>query len=441
MSTIQEKQRGVARRMWQAALAAAEPTRAVRDALGRAPALNQQCSGRILVVGGGKAGAAMAQGVEEALAACLDRVTGIVNVPEGASAPLRRIRLHPARPAGSNFPTQAGVAGAEAMLELFATAQSDDVGLCLISGGGSALLPAPVPGVSLEDKLQATRLLHRSGATIHEMNAVRKHLSRIKGGGLARAFRGRKLLSLVISDVVGDPLDVIASGPTSEDRSTFADAVSVLRRYQLWDEVPLSVRSYLEAGVTGEKPETLKERLPHIEHCIVASNSRSLRAAERVAAEAGYQVLNLGAYIEGESREVGIALAGIVRGITQEGTPLTPPCCILFGGETTVRLGPHPGRGGRNVELVLAFLLHLGALIDRPLTILSAGTDGEDGPTDAAGALADPDVLRQADRLRLDPRDYLDRHDAYTFFDRCGGLFKTGLTGTNVMDIRLVLLD
>lgn len=441
MRSTGDNQVELARSIWRAAVDAADPTRAVVESLGADSWPSELGLGRILVTGGGKAGAAMALGVERALAPWLDRIHGVVNVPEGSSAPLQRIRLHAARPAGSNFPTAAGVVGAEKMLQLFATAAAEDVGLCLISGGGSALLPAPADGVPLEDKLRTTHLLHRRGASIQEMNAVRKHLSRIKGGGLARVFTGRRLISLVISDVVGDPLDVIASGPTAVDSTTFADAVAVLRHLALWDEVPPSVRHYLQAGLDGQRPETLKEALPKVEHRIIASNSKSLRAAQDFAERSGYTVLNLGAFIEGETREVASACAGIVRSIIRDAVPLRPPCCVLLGGETTVNLGDNPGRGGRNTEFVLAMLVHLGVNVNRNLTVLSAGTDGEDGPTDAAGAVAGPDVLRRATEFGINPRDFLDRHDSYTFFEVCGGLWKTGLTGTNVMDVRLILID
>ncbi len=431
----------LAQAIWRAGLEAADPTRAVIESLEAAHALWASHSGRVLVVGGGKAAAAMALGVERALAPLGNRIEGLVNVPEGSSAPLQRILLHPARPAGSNFPTQEGVVGVERMRSLFATAAADDVGICLLSGGGSALLPAPVEGVSLEDKRTTTLLLHRCGANIQEMNAVRKHLSRVKGGGLARDFTGSRLFSLIISDVVGDPLDVIASGPTAPDPTTFADAIAVLRRYDLWDKVPPSVRGYFQAGVAGRRPETLKNALPHVEHQIIASNSRSLRAAQQKAEALGYAVLNLGAFVEGETREVARVCAGIVRSILREHVPIGPPCCLLLGGETTVTLNQNSGRGGRNMEFVLALLMQLETETSRPVMVLSAGTDGEDGPTDAAGAIADKRVLERAVAMGLDPRDYLARHDTYTFFEKVGGLWKTGLTGTNVMDLRVILID
>lgn len=427
-----------ARQIWDAAVAAAEPRTLVREELTGPLAERLQSAQRVLVVGGGKAGAAMAQGLEDALADRLDGVEGIVNVPAGAERPLRRIVAHPARPAGSNFPTAEGVVGAERMLRLMAESGPDDVAICLLSGGGSALLPAPVASISLEDKLETTRLLYTCGATINEMNAVRKHLSRLKGGWLAQAFRGRQLFSLIISDVVGDPLDVIASGPTAPDPTTFADVVKILRDHEVLDRVPATVRQYLERGASGNEPETLKQPLDHVEHRIIGNNLRSLKAAHATAEALGYRVLNLGSFIEGETRVAAEMMAGIVRSILADSVPLAPPCCLLSGGETTVTLGSGSGKGGRNQEFVLAMRHQLGTN-DR-VVILSGGTDGEDGPTDAAGAIGTAETLANAARLSLDPADFLARHDAYPFFDRTGGLLRTGLTGTNVMDVRVILV-
>ncbi|MFM8273526.1 MAG: glycerate kinase, partial [Gemmata sp.] len=387
----------------------------------------------VIAVGAGKAGPGMALGLEAALAGRLDTVEGVVNVPEGVTAALKKIRIHAARPQGVNEPTAAGVAGAEQMLRLLQSAGPEDVAVCLLSGGGSALLPAPVEGVSLADKLAITKLLHRSGATIDEMNCVRKHLSRVKGGRLADAFRGKRLLSLVISDVVGDPLDVIASGPTAPDPTTFAVALEVLRKFDLLAAAPRAVLEYLEHGSEGKHPETLKALPANVENRIIGSNRVALHAAKRCAEELGYRVLDLGSFVEGETRHVATAVAGVARGVVCDGTPVQPPACILLGGETTVTLGNNPGKGGRNLEFVLAVLAKLGAAIAR-VTVLSGGTDGEDGPTDAAGAVAD------ANTPRAEAQCYLDRHDAYTFFDRAGGLIKCGLTGTNVMDVRVILI-
>lgn len=428
--------------IWQAAVAAVDPYRLVREAMTELSALREALEkpGRILVVGGGKAGAAMAAGVEEALADRLDRVAGLVNVPAEIVRPLRAIRLHPARPAGTNQPTAEGVAGADAILDLMENAQPDDVALCLISGGGSALLPAPVPGVSLDDKQRVTRLLHASGATIDEMNCVRKHLSRLKGGGLARAFRGRILVSLIISDVVGDPLDVIASGPTAADPTTYADALAVLQRYGLTDSIPTTVLDYLRRGTRGEVPETLKALAPAVHNVIIGNNARALAAAAHRAGELGYPVLDLGPFIEGETRQVATVFAGVVRGIRAIGRPMPPPLCLLSGGETTVTLGADHGKGGRNQEFVLAAAIKLGRAGLRNVVVLSGGTDGEDGPTDAAGAVADETTLVHAVHLGLNPVAHLERHDAYPFFDALDGLLRPGLTGTNVMDVRIFLV-
>ncbi len=432
-----------ARAIWQAAVAAVDPFTLVRDALAQPdddlrPLLAGP--GRALVVGAGKAGAAMAAGVEAALAERLDRVRGIVNVPADSVRPLKAIRLHPARPAGSNQPTAEGVEGAQAMLDLAAEVSPGDFGLCLLSGGGSALLPAPVEGTTLEEKQQVTLLLHACGATIDEMNCVRKHLSNIKGGRLAQAFGRCPLFSLVLSDVVGDPLDVIASGPTAADPTTFADALHVLERYHLIDQVPAAVRTHLERGRSGLVPETPKELSDCVHNRVLGNNARALAAAHQKAEALGYPVLNLGSFLEGETRQAAIVMAGIVRSVRADGRPAPPPLCILSGGETTVTLGDDHGKGGRNQEFVLASLVKLGEKgLDR-VVVLSGGTDGEDGPTDAAGAIGGADTLRRAAHVGLDPARFLDRHDAYTFFDATGDLLETGLTQTNVMDVRVFLV-
>lgn len=429
--------------IWQAAVAAVNPQALVRSALEGPelrPVLEQ--ARRVLVVGGGKAGAGMAAGVEQALGSRLDCLAGVLNVPAEEVRPLRALRLHAARPAGTNQPTPEGVAGVEAMFQQIDQAQPGDVGLCLLSGGGSALLPAPAEGVSLADKQEVTLLLHACGATIGEMNAVRKHLSRLKGGRLAQAFQARQVpvWSLIISDVVGDPLDVIASGPTAPDPTTFADAIAILRRHGLWERVPAAVRAHLEAGVAGALPETLKALPTGVQNRVLGNNSRALAAAAQQAAACGYRVLNLGAYLEGETRQAAIVLAGVVRSICRDGVPLAPPLCLLSGGETTVTLSEKHGKGGRNQELVLALLLKLGRDELPGVVILSGGTDGEDGPTDAAGACADLATLERACQLGLDPASFLGRHDAYTFFAATGDLLRTGLTGTNVMDVRVILI-
>jgi glycerate 2-kinase len=445
--------------IWQAAVAAANPRELVRIAMTNPDdRLRDALNGarRLLVTGAGKAGLPMCQGVMDWLTSANPEnltVEGWVNVPDpdaGQSPIANRkspITLHGSRPAGSNHPTERGVAGAEQILQLVAGAGPEDVGLCLLSGGGSALLPAPISGVPLEDKQQVTRLLHACGATINEMNAVRKHLSRIKGGRLAEAFvqaGGRALFSLIISDVVGDPLDVIASGPTSPDPTTYHDALEVLDRYQLGSKVPGPVWEHLRRGARGEVPETPKDLPATVQNLVLGNNARALQAAAREAERLGYAVLNLGSYIEGETTPAATTLAAVMRGVLTDGLPRGAPLCVLSGGETTVTLGEHHGKGGRNQEFALAAGLALSRvpLLDQgpAWVVLCAGTDGEDGPTDAAGATADTAAFARAQTLGLNPADFLARHDAYSFWAATGGLVQTGLTGTNVMDVRVFLV-
>lgn len=424
--------------IWQAGVEAVRPEPLVRRSLEVEADLRD--APRILVVGAGKAGPGMAAGLEDAFADKLDHVEGLVNVPAGFTTPLRRIKLHPGRPVGVNEPTAEGVAGTEEMLGLLANAGPDDVAICLLSGGGSALLPAPVLGVSLSDKLAVTKLLHRCGATIDEMNCVRKHLSRVKGGRLAEAFRGRRMLSLIISDVVGDPLDVIASGPTAPDPTTFEQALAVLARYRLVESVPAAVRHHLERGLAGLVPDTPKEIPVHANNRVIGSNRVALDAAAARASALGYRVLDLGAFVEGETREVATAAAGIVRSIRRDGRPVAAPACVLIGGETTVSLTANSGRGGRNQEFVLAVLAKLGASGMTGVTVLSGGTDGEDGPTDAAGAIGDMSTLSAITQSSLSLADHLARHDAYPLLAQTDSLLVTGLTGTNVMDVRVIVV-
>ncbi len=437
--------------VWTAGVEAVEAGRLVRRALrvrGDALLLGGESVPlepvrRILVVGAGKAGAPMAAAVEAVLGPRLleaKRVEGRVNVPDRDVVPLRRVVLHPARSGYANQPTAAGVEGARLIRELLAGAGPRDLVLCLLSGGGSALLPAPVPGLTLADKRRVTGLLHASGAAIGEMNAVRKHLSALKGGGLARAAGRARVVSLIVSDVVADPLDVIASGPTAPDPTTYADALAVLDRRGLRGRTPPGVVAHLERGAAGELPETPKRLGPRVRNLVVGNNAAALRAAAAEGRRRGYRVVNLGSRVEGEAREVGRVLAGILASARAEGAPGAPPLCILSGGETTVTLGSRPGRGGRNQELVLAVLERLGEGGLAGAVVLSGGTDGEDGPTDAAGAVADAPTARRARRAGLDPAAALAAHDAYPFFDACGGLVKSGPTGTNVMDLRVAIL-
>lgn len=350
--------------------------------------------------------------------------------------PLSKVRL---LQAGHPLPDDNGLAATRAVRDLVTQAAADDLVVCLLSGGASALLPAPAAGISLGEKLTTTELLLGCGASIQEINCVRKHLSTLKGGGLARLVAPRKLLTLVLSDVVGDPLDVIASGPTVPDPTSFAEAMAVVDRYQLLQRLPAAVRQRLEQGCAGHIPETPKPR----ESCfagqvvqLVGSNAQSLAAAAAAAMRLGYTPLVLTSSLTGETREVAAVHAAIARELVASGQPLPPPVCLLSGGETTVTLRGS-GRGGRNQEFALAAALGIAELAD--VVILSGGTDGTDGPTDAAGAIVDGSTLHRARQLGLDPARHLQQNDAYPLFAALGDLLITGPTNTNVMDLQLIL--
>jgi glycerate 2-kinase len=399
---------------------------------------------RILVVGGGKAAAAMALGLEQEIKPFLSKTVGILNVPEANYPKLEKIRLNQARPAGMNQPTAKAVEGSKSMLQFAQDAKEGDLLVALISGGGSALMPLPSSGVSLEDKQKITSLLSASSASINELNCVRKHLSQIKGGRLAQAFfeatKGKgKIVTLILSDVIEDKLDVIGSGPTVNDPTTFKEAFSILEKYLLLDKAPASIIQHLQSGIAGRISDTPKDLPSSIRNNVLGNNALALDAAANQARQLGYQVINLGSCMEGDTAGLASIHASIARSILKYDQPCQAPVCILSGGETTVNLGQNPGKGGRNQEMALAFLC---ALKDRPLdriTFLAAGTDGEDGPTDAAGAYADSDTLRRSGTMNS--FDYLARHDAYHYFKTAGSLFQPGPTGTNVMDLRVLIIE
>jgi glycerate 2-kinase len=399
--------------------------------------------GRIAVVGAGKAGAGMAAAIEEILGnEIVDRkVIGWVNVPADCVRPLRKITLHAARPAGVNEPTADGVAGANKILEIVSSLSASDLCLVLISGGGSALLPAPVDGLSLAGKQAVTRFLMQSGATIGELNTVRKRLSRIKGGNLARATRAGHTLTLIISDVVGDPLDVIASGPTVADTTTATDALSVLRKFAARPpEVPQAVFDVLEQAA---RASFSTESFPAgVENHVIGNNAVALAAAAEKASELGYRVQSLGSSNQGEANETGRMLAEQCLISRSANAGSASRFCLLSGGEPVVHLAKtdRPRKGGRNQQLALAALARLLHDGMSGIAILSAGTDGEDGPTDAAGACAASAVIFRARTLGLDPHEFLARNDAYHFFEQAGGLIKTGPTHTNVMDLRVAIV-
>jgi glycerate 2-kinase len=388
---------------------------------------------RLFVVGAGKAGAPMVRAVEAVLG---DRISaGLVNVKRGHVEPTRIVQL---QEAGHPIPDEAGVEGTRRIVELAQAAGPDDLVICLISGGGSALLQLPSEGISLADTQQLTQALLRAGATINELNTVRKHLSQVTGGGLARLAQPARVLSLILSDVVGNPLDVIASGPTVPDSSTFAEAIAILERYAVWADLPDSIRERLEAGRRGQLAETPKPGDPlfqNVHNVVVASNERAAQAALRVAQAQGFRALLLSTYVEGEAREIGKVFAALAREVSASGQPLPRPCCLVAGGETTVTVRGQ-GSGGRNQELALGAALKLAGLPD--VLVVALATDGNDGPTDAAGAVADGTTLERAKALGLDPHAALAENDTYRFFDRLGDLLLTGPTNTNVNDLVFV---
>lgn len=437
--------------IWKAGVEAVDSRRLVREAIrvegGR---LCIADSGmplddirRILVVGAGKAGAGMARGVLDSLGEIrhTKSLTGWINVPEDCVASdTGPITLHAARPAGVNEPTEAGVAGTREILRLIDAAEPDDLVLCLISGGGSALMPAPIDGVTLEEKQQLTRLLSSAGANIQQLNTVRKQLSQVKGGRLARRCKAR-LQTLVISDVIGDPLDVIASGPTVANRTTAADALQVLDQLGVIEQAPGRVLEVLQAQVQQQSKQAAAKTsdFAHVETAIVGNNALAVDAAGMEAERRGYShAMSAGNRLEGAAESVGAHLAAmIVRMSRQRG-----PDCLITGGEPTVELAPSElrGRGGRNQQLVLAAARGLlAASLDANFVLLSGGTDGEDGPTDAAGGWIDRHRLQKMTSQQVD--DALNRNDAYSLLERVDGLVKTGPTHTNVCDVRVIVVE
>ena len=399
---------------------------------------------RIAVVGAGKAGAGMAAAVEDVLGPRVmeeKQLTGWVNVPADCVRPLARIHLHAARPAGVNEPTAAGVAGVEAILRLVASLGPDDLCLCLISGGGSALMPAPVKGISLADKLAVTRHLSDSGANIEQLNTVRKQLSRVKGGGLLRACCAGRLASLIISDVLGDPLDVIASGPTAPDASTPQAALEVLERFSArTPEISVRVFDFLERAAKQKSAEANAGvgQTAAVTNLVIGNNATAVAAAAEEAKRLGYAVdMRCATHSEGPAEEVGRRLADVAI-VMRSGRR---QACLVSGGEPVVKLVERSqrGLGGRNQQLVLAAFARLYDDRAGGIALLSAGTDGEDGPTDAAGAVLDAEVLGAARERHLDPDQFLARNDAYNFFTPLGALVRTGPTHTNVCDLRVVV--
>ena len=390
---------------------------------------------RIFVIGGGKASGYMGEEVERLLG---KRITsGLVIIPDYLKPRPqgRRIKYHLAT---HPVPTSAGMQGVLSMLELVKNVSRSDLVIVLLSGGGSALMPLPAKGISLRDEADITSLLLKSGASIQEINAVRKHLSRIKGGRLAERLYPATVLSLIISDVVGDELDAIASGPTAPDPTTYTDAKSILVKYNLWPRVPRRAREVIDDGVSGSIPDTPKEdhvAFRSVHNLIVGRNRESCLAAALAMRKAGYRTLILSTRIVGEAREVGRILGSIATGIRESGLPLAPPAALVAGGETTVMVRGK-GKGGRNQELSLATAMKISG--SKGVVATSLATDGIDGQTEAAGALVDGTTVMRGRKLGMEPEEYMDNNDSYHYFRKLKDLIITGPTGTNVNDIMIL---
>ncbi len=431
--------------IFKAAVEAANPVKALKNSVkvsnGKIHVLGYQYNlnkyENIYVVGGGKASGLMAQTIEEILGGKITR--GHVNVLKGTKRNYKT-RVIELNEASHPIPDLQGLTGARKILETAMEAGERDLVISLISGGGSALITMPSEGVSLEDVKETTNLLLKAGATINELNSVRKHISQVKGGQLAKAAYPAEMLNLIVSDVVGDPLDVIASGPTSPDTTTFQEAKNVLLKYNLWSKVPKSVSKRIEMGVKGLIPETPKpgEKIfRRVRNIVIANNRLAVEAAAKKAEELGYNAAVLSCYIEGEARHVGTVIGAIALEINKYNSPFKKPVAVLGGGETTVTV-KGKGKGGRNQELVLGAALKIKG--EKNLAVASMGTDGIDGNSEAAGAIAHGETVERALEKGMNPVSYLEENDSYTFFKELGDLIVTGPTGTNVNDITCIIV-
>ncbi|MGC8998009.1 MAG: glycerate kinase type-2 family protein [Candidatus Bathyarchaeia archaeon] len=389
----------------------------------------------IYVVGGGKASGSMAEALEEVLG---DKITnGLVNIPKGSLHQTKIVKLHEA---SHPIPDESGVEGTRKMLEMAEKAGEDDLIICLISGGGSSLMPMPKGEITVADKRRITEDLLKCGATINEINTVRKHISEFKGGWLAKKAYPATILNLILSDVLGDPLDFIASGPTVPDSTTFSDAIKVLKKYGLWDKAPESIKKVLTDGEKGLIPETPKagdEAFKKVFNVVIGNNRAASMAACETLKSEGLNTLLLTSLLEGEARHVGTVLASIAREVSASGNPVKKPAGIVAGGETTVTV-TGKGKGGRNQEIALAASMKIRGLDG--VVIASLSTDGVDGPTDAAGAIADGKTIARAEALGLRAEEFLADNNSYGFFSKLGDLIFTGPTGTNVNDVSIIIV-
>jgi len=391
---------------------------------------------KVFLIGTGKASNSMAQAIEEIFG---DRITkGLITTKHGHLLPLQKTEIIEA---GHPIPDQKGYEGAKKIRNLLKESGPNDLVIFLLSGGGSALLPFPAADIDLKEKQEVTQLLLDCGAEIKEINTIRKHISRMKGGWLAKWAYPSAVIGFILSDVVGDKLEVIGSGPTVPDSSTFEEAWEILKKYDLVNEIAPSIREHLQLGKEGKAEETPKPQeviFEKVYNSLLGSNILALLAAREEAAALGFNPLILSSSIEGETREAARFHTAIAKEVISSGNPIPAPACLLSGGETTVTMRGK-GFGGRNQEFVLAGALEVSGV--EKVVILSGGTDGTDGPTDATGAVADHTTVQRGKSLGLDPNLSLDNNDAYPFFEKLGDLLITGPTHTNVMDVRIVLVD
>ena len=441
--------RGMARRIFSAAVSSVDPSKRLKESIRiekdhlyikmdeySEKVFELKLFKRIFLIGTGKASASMAQAIEKIFG---DRITkGVITTKYGHLLPLKKTEVIEC---GHPIPDENGIKGAKEILSVLKKSGPEDLVIFVLSGGGSALLPLPTDGITLEEKQEVTQLLLDCGADIKEINTIRKHISQIKGGWLAKWAYPSTVIGFILSDVVGDQLDVIGSGPTVPDRSTFEGAWEILRKYDLLKEISPTVEKYLLLGKEGNVEETPKPgdvAFKKVYNHLIGSNILALHAAEKEASSLGFHTLILSSSIVGETREAARFHSAIAKEVIFSGNPVPRPACIISGGETTVTIKGN-GLGGRNQEFALAGALEISGL--EKVVLLSGGTDGTDGPTDASGAVADHTTVHRAESMGLDPKAHLENNNAYPFFQSLGDLLITGPTHTNVMDVRILLVD
>jgi hydroxypyruvate reductase len=444
-----DEMRRMAKNIFLKALSAVDPSNILKDRIriekdslrikmdeNLEKTFNLNTFNKIFVVGTGKASNAMALAIEEIFG---NRITkGLITTKYGHLLPLKKTETIEA---GHPIPDQNGYEGAKKIQNLLKESGPNDLVIFLLSGGGSALLPFPAEGIELKEKQEVTQLLLDCGADIKEINTIRKHISQMKGGWLAKWAYPSTVIGFILSDVVGDQLDVIGSGPTVPDPSTFGEAWEILKKYDLLKEISPSIQKYLQLGKEGKREETPKPGdvvFEKTHNSLIGSNILALRAAEKEASSLGFNTLILSSSIAGETREAARFHSAIAKEVISSGNPIPKPACILSGGETIVTIKGN-GLGGRNQEFVLAGAIEIVGI--EKVVLLSGGTDGSDGPTDATGAVADSTTVHRAKSMGLDPKAHLENNDAYPFFQKLGDLLITGPTHTNVMDVRIILVD